>query len=59
MSFAKLCDSLRNGGLPRTSGTVEPHDESVRVDLLLDPVHDLVQDGFPGVFVAFRWIATF
>ena len=57
--LAELCDSLRDGGLPRPSGTVEPHNESIRVDLVPDPVHDLVQDRFPGVFVAFRWIAAF
>ena len=58
MLLAKFCDGLRDGGLPRTSGTVEPHNESIRVDLPPDPVHDLVQDGFPGVFVTFRWIAA-
>jgi len=55
---SELCDGLYDGGLPRTSGTVEPHNESIHVDLL-DPVHDLVQDGFPGVFVTFQWIAAF
>jgi len=59
MFLTELCDSLRNGGLPRPSGTIEPHNETVRVDLPLDPVHDLVQDGFAGVFVAFRWIIAF
>ena len=59
MFLAELCDSLRDGGLPRPSGTVEPHHESICLDLLHDPVHDLVQDGFPGAFVAFRWITAF
>ena len=58
MFLTELCDSLSDGGLPRTSGTIEPHNESVRVNLLPDPVHDLAQDGFPGVFVTFRWIAA-
>jgi len=58
MFLAELCDSLCDGGLPGTSGTVEPHNEGVRLDFLLDPVHDLVQDGFAGVWVAFRWITA-
>ena len=56
--IADLCDSLRDGGLPSPSSTEEPHHESVSVDLLLDPVHDLLQDGFAGVFVAFRWVTA-
>ena len=59
MFLAELCDSLRDGGLPRPSGTIEPHNESAIVNFLRDPVHDLVQDGFAGVFVAFWWIAAF
>ena len=58
MFLTELCDSLRDGGLPRNSGTVEPHNESVRVDFLPDPVHDFVQDGPPGMFVTFRWVAV-
>ena len=34
---SELCNSLCDGGLPRPSGTVEPHNESVRVDLLPSP----------------------
>ena len=57
--FAVLCDSLRDGGLPSASGTVKPHYESVCVNLLHDPVHDLLEDGFAGVFVTFRWVTSF
>ena len=47
--LAEIYDSLYNGELPCPSGTVEPHNETVCVDLLPDPVHDLVHDGFTAV----------
>ena len=56
--LAELCDSLCNGGLPRPSGTIESHNETITVDLFHDPVHDLAQDGLTSVFVTFRWIAA-
>ena len=55
MSLAELCDGLCDDGLPRTS-TVKPHNEGLRVPLLPDPLHGLVQGGFPGVFVTFRLV---
>ena len=56
--LAELSDSLRDGRLSRPSGTVEPHNKSIVVDLLHNPVHDLVQNGLAGVFVASRRIAA-
>jgi hypothetical protein len=58
MFIAQLCDSLRDGRLPSPSGTVEPYYEGLGVDFPHDPVHDLLQDGFAGVFVALRWITA-
>ena len=57
--MAELCDCLRDGRLSSTSGAPEPQDEGIRIDLLLDPINNLLQNGLSCMRMALWRITPF